>query len=516
MSLTRTAVPIYERPPSARPARGRLLLVSHSFPPIRDVGSIRWHKLAAFAWERGWEIDVIMRAPTAEERADASALETLPPGTRLYGVPVTVSWLERVELTAWRMLRALAPRRAPDALPVAASRGADGAPVSPARRRGVRRLLRQLKRFNRGLLYHARFNGWVRRVAALGTHLAARTSYAAVITSGPPHAAHVAGREISRRGGIPFVMDMRDPWSAAPRAGDDDVDMPLRSLARRCERRAVAAASLIVANTDPAREALAAIHPDAAGRMITVMNGSDDDPLPPRRRGRKFVVAFAGEIYLDRDPRPLFRAVAQVASRFGLGPAEFGVELMGGVEQCRGVPTLRIAEEEGAGSYVTLRPRGSRQQAMEFLAGADMLVSLPVVTEEARGARDLTVPAKIFEYSRFNAWLLALADEESATAQLLRDTTADVVAPYEVGAIAEVLRRRLVQWGAGIVPEPLDREGRFSRRAQAGRLFDALDHALGHSIHADATSTPAAPEPRPDLPVAPRGSVRVGARELTA
>ena len=518
---TRQPTPFFERPSNGTARRGRLLLVSHSFPPIRDVGSIRWHKLARFAHERGWELDVVMRQPSDAELADRAVLDGLPPGTRVYGVALRTPLVEHAQLAAWRLLRAVAPRRRPT--PAAPPRDVRtsgpvrlDAPAAPAPApRGMRRRLRRLLRANAVLLHNARFAPWVRDVVSLARQLAAANRYGAVITSGPPHDVHVAGRRISQRTGVPFVMDMRDPWSVAPR-GDDDNESPLWwLLARRRERAAVAQASLVVANTDPAREALARIHPDAASRMITAMNGSDDDPLPTRRRGKKFVIAFAGEIYLDRDPRPLFRAVASVAQRFGLHPSEFGVELMGAVEQCRGVPTMRIAEEEGAGAYVTLRPRGSRQQAMEFLAGADMLVSLPVVTEEARQARDLTVPATIFEYSRFSAWVLALANEESATADLLRETSADVVAPYEVAAIAEVLRRRLVQWGAGIVPEPFDPDGRFSRRVQAGRLFDALERALGLPYGA-APVEPSASYRRSHDDAAPRrSSAQSGAQELT-
>jgi hypothetical protein len=56
-----------------------------------------------------------------------------------------------------------------------------------------------------------------------------------------------------------------------------------------------------------------------------------------------------------------------------------------------------------------------RKEALEFLAGATMLLSLPA------GQR-LCVPAKIFEYVRFEAWMLVLATPESATGRLLAGT----------------------------------------------------------------------------------------------
>jgi len=52
----------------------------------------------------------------------------------------------------------------------------------------------------------------------------------------------------------------------------------------------------------------------------------------------------------------------------------------------------------------------------------------------------MAIPSKVFEYMRYEAWLLALAEPRSATAQLLRDTPADVVRPDDVDALAGVLR----------------------------------------------------------------------------
>src|SRR5262249_34955014 len=87
----------------------------------------------------------------------------------------------------------------------------------------------------------------------------------------------------------------------------------------------------------------------------------------------------------------------------------------------------------------------------------------------------LAIPSKIYEYMRYDAAILALATPESATAALLRGTSADVVHPDDVDGIAAVLRRRLREHDEGWRPLPLASPERFSRRVQADRLFDALE-----------------------------------------
>jgi hypothetical protein len=109
---------------------------------------------------------------------------------------------------------------------------------------------------------------------------------------------------------------------------------------------------------------------------------------------------------------------------------------------------------------------------MAFLAQASMLVSLPLRTA-------MTLPAKLFEYMRFDAWILALAEPGSATAELLRDTDADVVTPGDVDGIAAAIRKRYDEFRRGIRPVAINRDGRFDRATQARHLYDALEDMVG-------------------------------------
>jgi len=239
-------------------------------------------------------------------------------------------------------------------------------------------------------------------------------------------------------------------------------------LAGRRERRAVRRAALVVTNTEPCRLAMCGLYPQASDRIITVMNGCDTDPLPPSGHGHRFVIAYAGGIYFNRDPRLLFRAAARLIGEFELEPADFGIEFLGHVERYGSTLVSDIAREEGVERFVTLEPKRPRREALEFLARATMLVALPQDS-------DMTIPAKLFEYVRFDAWVLALTTPNSATDILLRGSGADVVAQDDFEGLLKVLRDRFVQYRNGVRPRRIAREGRFSRRAQAQRLLDAIE-----------------------------------------
>jgi glycosyltransferase involved in cell wall biosynthesis len=215
-----------------------------------------------------------------------------------------------------------------------------------------------------------------------------------------------------------------------------------------------------------------ALYPEHAERILAVTNGFDDDEeLPPSPASERFRVAYAGAVYIDRNPRTLFLAAARVIRELGLGPKDFAIELMGPVDGLDGLSVEQIADGAGIGSFVHVHAPGTRQAAAAFLATASVLVSLPQDSHMA-------IPSKVFEYMRYEASLLALAEPQSATAQLLRDTAADVVRPGDVDALADVLRRRYLEHREGRRPERIACDRRFSRRAQAERLFAAIDALL--------------------------------------
>jgi hypothetical protein len=465
--------PFYEAPGGGGAVR-RLLLLAYHFPPSQTAGALRWQKLSHFAAERGLVLDVITRDPEQLTAPDTSRLADVAPGTRVFAVADDEHWILGPERALRGWLRRIAGRKrgTPGAAPAAAPTNG-GAPVAIRREalRWIPRSPRDVIRAYGSWLYHAAESVWARRALTLGLQLSAAQRYDAVISCGPPHMPHEAARRIARARGIPFVMDLRDPWSLLPDLNRHYASPLWFAIAERHERRAVREAALVVMNTEPARDAMRAAHPASGDRIIAILNGYDEEPVPPSRHGPRFTIAYAGSLYMNRDPRLLFRAARRVIDELGLTPERFALGFIGNTETYGGTPIARLAEEEGIGAFVSTGPSRPRGAALEFLADATMLVNLP---QDAV----LCVPSKVFEYMQFSAWVLALEPRGSATELVLRDTRADVVAPDDVDGIAGVLRRRYLEYAAGVRPTRIITNGRFSRRHQAEMLLDALEPCL--------------------------------------
>ncbi len=463
--------------------RGRLFLFAYHFPPDSAAGALRWQKLAIYAAERGWGLDVFTRDPAELDRPDLSRLHELPPNVRVFGVrhrEIASMWLER---HLWGGYRRLFPARRPEIA------GAGSTALKSSLSRGELRFepfsARCWIRSYHGWQYYASHRAWGRRAARLARHLFERDQHRVAVSCGPPHGVHEGARQLALATGVPFVMDMRDPWSHLERWVEPVASPTTPWIARKHEREAVARAALVVMNTEPAADAMRALYPDAVDRIIAVMNGYDDDELPVAQRDGVFRLAYAGTIYLDRNPLMLFRAAARVAQELGLSPGQFAIEFMGPSAQIDGLSIEELARQSGIEPFVKVHPPGTRREAAEFLARATMLVNLPQDSRQA-------IPSKVFEYMRFPAWLLALEESGSATERVLRGTGADVAAPNDVDRIAEILRTRIREHREGRIPRAMAADGTLSRRAQAQRLFDAIDRVLARGQAAGADSQTAA------------------------
>ncbi len=443
-------------PPDERPEKSpRLLLVSFHFPPDIAVGGLRWQQMAKYVVERGWGLDVLTRDPATLTARDDGRLKRLPPNVRVFGVAAPNRHLVAAPARLWRAFRL---RQKPTGPRLTVELRREDLGKQSIQRRVIRAYLAWLDFVHQG--------SWARSVARVGASLARDGNYVAVATSGPPHMAHEAGRLIAEGAGIPLALDFRDPWSLQERVGEQMASPVWFALAERYEGRAVREAAVVAMNTDASRDAMLAKYPEARDKILTIRNGCDDEPLPPPKPDPRFTIRFAGEIYIDRDPRILFRASARVVRELQLTPREFGLSFIGD-EKFQGLPLETIAQQEGLTGFVETGPFRPRNEALEFLGGAAILLSLPQDSH-------LAVPAKIYEYLRFNAWLLILAQSHSATAALLRGTDADVVAPDDVDKIATVIGQRYQQFARGERPRAVGADGRFDRKAQATLLLDRI------------------------------------------
>lgn len=268
------------------------------------------------------------------------------------------------------------------------------------------------KRLHRHLVPDAALP-WVVPAVARGLAELRSRRYDAVLSTSPPHSNHIVGSLLALRSGLPWLADLRDPWS----------DYHYRALPRWqqhanrvLERLVLARAERLVTVNQP----LAALLTQRLSRPIDVIeNGFDPCEPPASARDGTFVLRYFGKIHLEhQDPEPLFRALARLAKRYELDSSKlsFEIHLVGhGREQLEA-----LAREHGLESVFRVLPALSHQRAQEKMASATLL---PIVGWTGGGTMNAAVtPTKLYEALASGRPVLLVSARAGAAETLVRET----------------------------------------------------------------------------------------------
>lgn len=397
--------------PAAAGDGGRLIVLSYHFPPDPAIGGQRWAGLTKYLRVWRWRSWVITAAPAAPA-----------PG----GVTVLSCPRRRTLNDLWRALRA------PNGKPAAAA--AASLPPAANRRPSWWSVLRR----DAGILlgFPDEGRGWILRAAWRARRAIRQLGADVLVSSGPPHSAHLAAWLARWGKTVRWIVDLRDPWAGPitrawfdhPRAQSQLA----RRLARALERRVIAAADTVVCNTRQLADALRRLYPTA--RVVWVPNGVDRALLPPRPAERfpGLAVAYAGTIYGGRDIGVLLRALRGfLEAHPGARSDGTRLRIAGLVEPAHAEALARELESLALQDHVELLGLLPRPEALDVLARSGLAVVLAQHQE-------YQVPAKLYELVGLGVPTVVVAEPGSATASEAARLGAWCVAAGDAGGLRAV------------------------------------------------------------------------------
>lgn len=317
---------------------------------------------------------------------------------------------------------------------------------------------------------------WAPAALATAEELMRRRRFDAILSTAPPLAPHLVALTLHRKHRLPWIADFRDPL-----AGNSTRRRKWLNYDAYLERRIFERASLCLANTDALAAQWRTAHPSLGHKIRVVWNGFDpDEPLPapaPHRVGPRTIV-HAGALYGERRPCGFLRALARLRESGRIGAHEWRAVLLGPSEphtysQCMEARELL----ETCGMLLIDNRVVSREEATAAQAGADVLLLLDMPDRDA----SVQVPAKLFEYVRTGAPILAWTPEGSPTMRLLRQCGLQTLC-LPPGLSGEDTVERVAAFLSG----PLERRrmsdefrSRFDGRLQARELAQQIRQVTG-------------------------------------
>ncbi|MCX5672206.1 MAG: hypothetical protein NTU94_12885 [Planctomycetota bacterium] len=313
-----------------------------------------------------------------------------------------------------------------------------------------------------------------RRMLAAAERLVARTQFDALWASGKPWVVHAVASEISRRHRIPWIAEFRD-------LADQFSDGWIIRRTLREEMRVCSTARALVVVSPMHVKRLESRHRIP---VHLIYNGFDpaDYTVAEAVNQEKFVIGFFGSVYLDRDPRPLFKALdllrqdprvrlADIAIRF-YGPRHYRIDRFLAGYDCQDV--------------VKWHPRVPYAEMVRLLKRCAILLLLkgPGVW----GA----VTSNIFVYLGARRPILNVPGDGNVVDGLLAETQGGI-SLGEPQRIADAIAAWYQEWKAtGTVqcrslPEVV---ARYSRERQAEQVARLLDSIIGQPMQRSKGGAP--------------------------
>ena len=402
----------------------RLLVLSYHFPPDGAVGGLRWSGLSKYLARRGWEVHVVTAAKQSEPP---------PPGVVVHHAPAASTLNDLYNAAAKRLrTRATIP-----ALPVPAG-SQQSANDSRPTASWMHRLFMSVRRNISALLAFPDYaGGWILPATRTARALLDQYSFNAVVSSGPPHSAHVAGAlACGLKNGI-LTVDMRDPWAGLIETEWEKSGYGsnlTRWMTRRLEHMIFGRARSIVTNTTEHAADVQRDYPSA--RVAFISNGIDYErlPAPAADKFDGLSIAYAGTLYLGRDLSPVIIGMRQFLERYPAARGALRLRLAGSMEA--GLESKFRGEVAAANLQKAVETLGlvSRHEAMELINRSHLTLVL---------AQDqpTQIPAKIYESVGLGIPTLVIAEPMSAAAREADRIGAWTCDAQDTDAIASIIAR---------------------------------------------------------------------------
>jgi glycosyltransferase involved in cell wall biosynthesis len=290
---------------------------------------------------------------------------------------------------------------------------------------------------------------WVPHAIHAAKMVMARERVAAVVSTSPPLATHMAALAMKTRYRVKWVADFRDPLygnPGRPRRWARPYDMAL-------ERAIFTAADSVVGVTDTVVNEWMARYPRMQQKFHVIWNGFDPEDmltaecLPPRDNRE---IAHVGVLYSLRHPYRLVGAFDRLIQSGRLDPKSTRLRFIGPIQE-------RERFESNAACAALLRQgcmeiQGElipRAEANRLIATADCLLLIDIVNLSRAG---YTVPAKLYDYILIGRPILALTDRHSPVERILVQSGVPQVCLYHDDSDAELDAKLLRFLGLSSAP----------------------------------------------------------------
>ena len=237
--------------------------------------------------------------------------------------------------------------------------------------------------------------GWKRKAKRAAIQLLQREKFDLIFATAPPYTDFLIGRELSKKFGLPLVLDYRDAWIDNPY---HFYSTPLhRWLHRRLEKQVLRASNKIITINRRIKELLLKRYPFLQYHDVEIISQGFDpsdfdlDGVPPLPlRQKKMRITYSGTFIDKRTPKYFLRALSKVLREEPGLRNKIEACFMGHFRE----ENLKLVKRLKLHDVVSLLGYVDHRDCVRYLLASDVLW---LIIGKGKG-EDMMSTGKLFEY----------------------------------------------------------------------------------------------------------------------
>jgi len=287
-----------------------------------------------------------------------------------------------------------------------------------------------------------------------------------ILSSGPPHSAHLIAIAIKQKFQIPWVADFRDPWTGVYYFQSLKLSKTSLRKHRELERKVLSSADAITVVGDTMKSDFQKI----TGKHIGVIyNGYDIEDFLSRNviPDEKFSIGYTGMFFRDQNPPELWEALNELVEELDGFRDNLKLKFAGRIDAV----VLDSIEKKGLNEFLEHQDYIEHKEITKIQMSSQVLLFCINRVENA----EYILTGKVFEYLAARRPILGICPSNSDVAKIIAQTQSGITVDFgQKGILKEVITAYYKKFKKGELKVSSRGIESFSRLQLTGGLASLL------------------------------------------
>jgi len=369
----------------------KVLIITYYWPPGSSPGVQRFLKFTKYLENFGWKPYVLTVNNGSYPSRDESLLKDVPAGVEVFRTKT---------FEPFQLFNLIKGKRS------------KSAPI------GFINLSSKKSRLNNLSLYiRANFfipdarKGWNRFAVKKAREIIIKNKIDAIITTGPPQSTHLIGYKIKMENNIPWIADLRDPWTNVYYNSLFPRTKRTKKADKKLEDNVATTADMLTVVSTGLKNEFA----DRAKDIEIIYNGFDESDFKDVSINQHsgFTLAYIGNFKPNQNIKMIWESINEISKTIKSFKSDFKLLLTGNIDE--GV--VNDLKKHNINTLTEIQPFLPHDEAVSLMCNSAML--LFVVPQAANN--HLIITGKLFEYIASGTPILSVGPVDGDASKLLNE-----------------------------------------------------------------------------------------------